>query len=51
MIEEKDFILREVQRLTLLLKSLISKVTDLDPGNTGIGINETDEALKSEFDV
>lgn len=51
MIEEKDFLLREIQRLTLLLKSLISKVSDFDTGNTGIGINETDAVLHSEFNV
>lgn len=51
MIEEKDIILRETQRLTLLLKELISIVTDLDSGNTAIGINETDQTLKNEFDL
>ncbi|WP_298478805.1 hypothetical protein [uncultured Maribacter sp.] len=51
MIEEKDFILREIQRLTLLLKQLISKVTDLDSGNISNGIEETEQALKSEFDL
>ena len=51
MIEEKDFILREVLRLTLLLKQLISKITGLDSGNVSIGIEETEQSLKSEFDL
>ena len=51
MIEEKDFILREVQRLTLLLQQLISKISGLDSGDISIKIKETDEALKSEFDL
>ncbi|MCL5245149.1 hypothetical protein M4I21_04970 [Cellulophaga sp. 20_2_10] len=51
MIEEKDFILREVLRLTLLLKQLISKITGLDSGNVSIGIEETEQSLKSKFDL
>ncbi|WP_158844484.1 hypothetical protein [Algibacter sp. L1A34] len=49
MIEEKDFLLREIQRLTLLLKGLISKVEDLDLENINVGVNEIGEILKTEF--
>lgn len=51
MIEEKDFILREIQRITLLLKRLISNVTGLEGENTAITISEIDQTLKSEFDL
>lgn len=50
MIQEKDFLLREVHRLTLFLKQLISKIKGLD-GDDEAGINQLNEALKSEFDL
>ena len=51
MIEEKDFLLREVQRITLLLKELISKVTGLDSGNSSKDLTEIDNKLKSNLDI
>tara|TARA_B110001450_G_C17314679_1_gene356907 strand:- start:66 stop:470 length:405 start_codon:yes stop_codon:yes gene_type:complete len=51
MIEEKDFLLREVQRITLLLKELISKVTGLDSGNSSKDLTEIDNKLKSNLEI
>ena len=48
---EKDFIKREIQRLTLLLKSLIEKVSGLNSNSGKSGIEDINEALKSEFDL
>ncbi len=48
---EKDFIIREFQRLTLLLTSLIMKISGLNSNNAKNGIEQTNEALKGEFDL
>ncbi len=48
---EKDFIKREIQKLTLLLISLIEKINSLNSSNASSGIEEINEALKSEFDL
>ena len=51
MIEGKDFLLREVQRITLLLKELISKVTGLDSENLSKDLTEIDKKLKNNIDI
>ena len=51
MINEKDTLLREIQRLTLLLKILISKVVDTEPNDIDVAVEETDAVLKSTFDL
>lgn len=51
MIQEKDFLLREMQRMTLLLKELISKVTGFDSGNSSAGLTEIDRTLKNNLDI
>ncbi|WP_042494714.1 hypothetical protein [Algibacter lectus] len=51
MINEKDTLLREIQRLTLLLKTLISKVVDIEPNDIDVAVEETDTVLKSTFDL
>ncbi|WP_158976232.1 hypothetical protein [Cellulophaga sp. L1A9] len=51
MIEEKDFILREVQRLTELLKNLIRKVNDFEAENEQHSLEDINTALKSEFNL
>lgn len=51
MINEKDTLLREIQRLTLLLKTLISKVVDTEPNDIDVAVEETDAVLKSTFDL
>ena len=48
---EKDLILREIQKLTLILTSLINKIGGLNSNNAKSGIKETNEVLKSEFDL
>jgi hypothetical protein len=48
---EKDFIKREIQRLTLLLSALIEKISGLSSKNTKSGIEEVNKALKNEFDL
>ena len=51
MINEKDTLLREIQRLTLLLKTLISNVVDIEPNDIDVAVEETDTVLKSTFDL
>ncbi|WP_159019985.1 hypothetical protein [Algibacter sp. L3A6] len=51
MINEKDTLLREIQRLTLLLKTLISKVVDIEPNDIDVAVEETDTVLESTFDL
>ncbi len=51
MINEKDTLLREIQRLTLLLKTLISKVVGIEPNDIDVAVEETDTVLKSTFDL
>jgi hypothetical protein len=48
---EKDFIKREIQRLTLLLGVLIEKISGLSSNNVKSGIDEINKALKTEFDL
>ena len=48
---ENDFIKREIQRLNLLLTSLIEKISGINLNSAKSGIEETNEALKSEFDL
>ncbi|MGJ8745094.1 hypothetical protein [Polaribacter sp.] len=47
---EKDFIKREIQKLILLLNSLIEKISGINSNNAKSEIGEINEALKSEFD-
>ncbi|ADV50111.1 hypothetical protein I2486_13920 [Cellulophaga sp. E16_2] len=51
MIEEKDFILREVQRLTEVLKNLIRKVNDFETGNEESALDHIKLTLKNEFNI
>jgi len=48
---EKDLILREIQKLSLFLTSLIEKIGGLNSNNAISGIEEINVALKSEFDL
>ena len=48
---EKDFIKREIQKLNLLLTTLIEKISGLNSNNAKSGLEEVNEALKSEFDL
>ena len=48
---KKDFIEREIQKLTLLLIDLIDKIKGLNSNNAESGIQETNKVLKSEFDL
>jgi len=47
----KDFIEREIQKLTLMLIKLISQVSGANLNDFEIGIKETNDVLKSEFDL
>ena len=49
--QEKDFIQREIQRLTLLLNKLIGKALGLDIDGFDQGIQNIESDLKSEFDL
>lgn len=51
MIEKKDLILREIQRLTLLLKELITSVIDIEPEKIDAVVNQIDDVLKVEFNL
>ncbi|WP_405296929.1 hypothetical protein [Algibacter sp. Ld11] len=51
MINEKDTLLREIQRLTLLLKTLISKIIDVEPSDIDVALEEMDTVLKSNFNL
>lgn len=48
---EKDFIKREIERIALLFNLLIQKISGLSSNNVKSGIEETNEALKGEFDL
>jgi hypothetical protein len=48
---EKDFIKREIQKLLLLLNSLIGKISGINSNNAGSEIGDINEALKNEFDL
>ncbi|TNJ40919.1 hypothetical protein KFZ70_00560 [Tamlana fucoidanivorans] len=48
---EKDLIKREIQKLTLLLNSLIEKISGLNSNSSKSGIEEVNETLKSQFDL
>lgn len=47
---EKDFIKREIEKISLMLTILIEKVSGLNSSNAKSGIEEVNEFLKSEFD-
>lgn len=51
MLAENDLIMREIQKLTLMLTQLTAKVIGLNANNSSSGIQETNEALKGEFDL
>ncbi|QWX85594.1 hypothetical protein H0I23_08125 [Cellulophaga sp. HaHaR_3_176] len=51
MIEKKDLILREIQRLTLLIKELITSVIDIEPEKIDAVVNQIDDVLKVEFNL
>ncbi len=48
---EKDFIKREIQKLLLLLNSLIGKISGINSNNAESEIGDINEALKNEFDL
>ncbi|AUS05226.1 hypothetical protein [Pseudotamlana carrageenivorans] len=48
---EKDLIKREIQRLTLMLSGLVEKISGLNPNSAKGGIDEVNNALKSQFDL
>ncbi|GAA4289992.1 hypothetical protein [Aestuariibaculum suncheonense] len=48
---EKDFIKREVEKLILLLTSLIEKVSGINSSNAQRGIEEVNQVLKIQFDL
>ncbi len=48
---EKDFLKREIQRLTLLITSLIEKISGLNANTAQSGIEQINETLISEFDL
>jgi hypothetical protein len=48
---EKDFIKREIQKLLLLLNSLIGKISGINLNNAESEIGDINEALKNEFDL
>ncbi|WP_067146670.1 hypothetical protein [Pseudotamlana agarivorans] len=48
---EKDLIKREIQRLTLMLSGLVEKISGLNPNSAKGGIDEVNNALKTQFDL
>lgn len=48
---ERDFIKREIEKLVLVLTSLIDKMSRLKSGNTQNSIEEVNQTLKSAFDL
>ena len=48
---EKDFIKREIQKLNLLLISLIEKISGINSSNANSGIGEINEVLENQFDL
>jgi len=49
--QEKDYILREIQRLTLLLTKLIGKALRLNPNEFEQETQNIESDLKTEFDL
>ena len=49
--QEKDYILREIQRLTLLLTKLIGKALGLNPNEFEQETQNIESDLKTEFDL
>jgi hypothetical protein len=47
----KDFIEREIQKLTLMMINLINQISGANLNDFEIGIKATNEALKSQFDL
>lgn len=48
---EKDFLKRETEKLSLLLSSLIEKISGLNSNNAKNNIEKVNEALINEFDL
>lgn len=48
---ERDFIKREIEKLVLVLTSLIDKMSRLKSGNTQNSMEEVNQTLKSAFDL
>lgn len=48
---ERDFIKREIEKLVLVLTSLIDKMSGLKSGNTQNSMEEVNQTLKSAFDL
>ncbi|WP_339895167.1 hypothetical protein [uncultured Algibacter sp.] len=48
---EKDLIKREIQKLNLLLNSLIDKISGINSNNAKSGIGEINKDLKNKFDL
>lgn len=48
---EKDFIKREIQKLTILLESLITSLNNTNPNSLDLEIEKINEALKTEFNI
>ncbi|MDN3723026.1 hypothetical protein QRD02_01410 [Aequorivita sp. SDUM287046] len=49
--QENDYIKREIQKLTMVLKKLIDKTNSADINNFQAIVSETDEKLKEFFDM
>ncbi|WP_313114541.1 hypothetical protein [Aequorivita sediminis] len=48
---ERDYIKREIQKLNLVLVSLIEKISGINSSNINNEINSINEVLESEFDL
>lgn len=49
--QRKDFIEREIQKLTLMMIKLINQISGANLNDFEIGIKETNDTLKSQFDL
>lgn len=49
--QRKDFIEREIQKLTLMMIKLINQISGANLNDFEIGIKETNDILKSQFDL
>ncbi|WP_271393521.1 hypothetical protein [Aequorivita sinensis] len=48
---EKDYLKREIQKLNLVLVSLIDKISGINSNNTNNEISSINEVLENEFDL
>lgn len=49
--QETDYILREVKRITTFITNLISSINTLNTNEIEIGIKETDDFIKKEWNI